>query len=232
MQSQIDQLFDIVHNSDKVATQEANIKNLTDRVSFLEEMMFGKQASGEATLANNVGSTENYPNGDVLGLSDQKIVVSDLTVTGKTNLYDLGVVGDMSVGQIVVRGNESTINSLALPLQLQSEATAEIQLMAGKVVIDTIGNLTVKEEVTAKKYNVDTTDKDSASIGKGTIKIGQTEVIIKSSSVTSDSNIFLTPTIETDVPLAVIEKLDGESFKVKIVKKADEDISFNWWIVN
>lgn len=232
MQSQINELFDIVHNSDKVATQEADVKNLTDRVSFLEEMMFGKQASEEATLTNSIGSTENYPDGDVLGLSDQKIVVQDLTVTGKTNLYDLGVVGDMSVGQLVVRGNESAINSLALPLQIQSEATAEIQLMAGKVVIDTSGNLTVQKEITAKKYNVDTTDENAASIGKGTIKIGETEVIIKSSSVTSKSNIFLTPTIETDQPLAVVEKIDGKSFKVKIVKEAEEDIGFNWWIVN
>ncbi|HRN70240.1 MAG TPA: FG-GAP-like repeat-containing protein, partial [Candidatus Woesebacteria bacterium] len=215
-----------------IASEEATIANLSDRVSFLEQMLFGKEASSSAELAELINNTSNYPDGEVLGIEDSKLTLEDLTVTGKTNLFNLGVVGDISVGQIVVRGNESAINSLALPLQIQSEATAAIEFMAGKVVIDTDGNITVEKEITAKKYNVDITDKEASSIGKDSIKVGETEVIIKTKSVTSSSNIFLTATIETDVPLAVVEKIAGQSFKVKIVKEAEEDISFNWWIVN
>ncbi len=232
IQSQVQDLMNRIDLTEPVASEESKIDNLTDRVSFLEQMLFGKEASSSAELAELINNTNEYPDGEVLGIEDGKLTVEDLTVTGKTNLFDLGVVGDMSVGQIVVRGNEAAINSLALPLEIQSNATAPIQFMAGKVVIDTDGNVIVKKEVTAKKYNVDTTNKESASIGKGSIKVGETEVIIKSTSVTGNSNIFLTPTVETDVPLAVVEKIAGNYFKVKIVKEAEEDISFNWWIVN
>jgi hypothetical protein len=209
------------------STGEAEIASLTDRVSFLEKMFTGKDSSSSATLAQ-VESDD-----DVLGTSTK--VLENLTVTGKTNLFSLGVVGDMSIGQLAIRGKEAIINSLALPLKIQSESLSDVEIMSGKVLIDTKGNLTVKETVKAKKIEIieeKEEEENSSSIGEGNLKVEETEVIIKTSSVTEKSRIFLTPTTESELSLAVVEQKAGESFKVKVTKKLDKDISFNWWIVN
>ncbi len=230
LQDQIDELFDIIHNSNKVATEEASVVKLTDRVSFLEQMLFGTEASDEASLSQFKVNTEEYPDGEVLGIEDGKLTVEDLTVTGKTNLYDLGVIGDMSVGQLVVRGREATVNSLALPLQIQSQATAEIQLMAGKVVIDTDGNLTVQEEITAKKYNVDTSNDEESSAGSVVIKKGEVEIEIETTSLTESSLIFTSPK-KIAVPVAT-EVIGKNKFLLKLDKKLTQDLEVSWWIVN
>jgi len=223
LQQKVDEVFLMLDKKNEVASKEADLTSLTERVSFIEQLLLGTKpvsaSSVDENLEESTGNVENK-------------VLEDLTVTGKANIFDLGVVGDIIAGQIVIRGHEAQINSLALPLELQSEATAPVEIMAGKVSIDTKGNLNVKETITAKKYEVDATEEESASIGEYTMKSGETEALIESTSVTESSKIFLTPTIETDSQLAVVEKVRGKSFKVKVTQKLEKDISFNWWIVN
>jgi len=222
LKQQVDDVFLMLDKKDEVASEEADLASLTDRVSFIEQLLLGAKP---ASAAEQDTSQENTVDVDTK-------VLENLTVTGKTNVFDLGVVGDITAGQIVIRGNEAEINSLGSALEIQSEATAPVEIMAGKVTIDTKGSLNVKETIKAKKYEVDTTEEESATIGEYTMKAGETEVEIETTSVTESSRIFLTPTIETDLQLAVVEKIRGKSFKVKVTRELDKDISFNWWIVN
>ncbi len=218
LQNQMDEVFSII-NKEEVASEEANIASLTERVSFLEKLL------GAETVSASTGEEEVEEEVDTT-------VMENLTVTDKINTFDLGVVGDINAGQVVIHGRDAQINSLTKALEIQSEATNPVEIMGGKVTIETNGSLTVKESVTAKKYNVDDNEEESASIGEATLKAGETEIVIKTTSVTESSKIFLTPTKETDMQLAVVEKERGKSFTVKVVKEAEQDISFNWWIVN
>ena len=56
-------------------------------------------------------------------------------------------------------------------------------------------------------------------------------VTIETTAITDNSKIFVTPKISLDYSLSVSEIVDGESFKVKIKNSTEEDIEFDWWIV-
>ena len=197
-------------------------KEADDRLARIETIV----ASLQGALLEDSSST------GVLAENDEKVTLTDLTVTGKANLYDVGVIGQINAGLLVIDGIEGTVNSLGTALKIQDIPTAPVEIMAGKVLIDKKGNLTVQEEVTAKKFNIDTSNNDALSIGEGQIQKGQKEVLIKTNSVTDKSKIFLTPKTELGVPVSVVEQKDGEYFKVSIKEEADSDISFNWWVVN
>jgi hypothetical protein len=216
---------------ERESTTSAELVSLTNRVSFIEQMLFGHEASNSAELASLIDPSEN-PEGEVLGIVDGKLNLEDLTVTGKTNLFDLGVVGEITAGQLIIDGKEGKINTLATPLDIQSDGLADVQIMAGKVIIDTQGNIQVKGEVTAEKYNVEVSNEDKASIGEGMIELGTTEVTIRTEAITDDSKVFVTSHVALDVPLAVINKKKGQSFTVRLKYAQNQDVKFDWWIVN
>ena len=197
-------------------------KEADDRLARIETIV----ASLQGALLEDSSST------GVLAENDEKVTLTDLTVTGKANLYDVGVIGQINAGLLVIDGIEGTVNSLGTALKIQDVPTAPVEIMAGKVLIDKKGNLTVQEEVTAKKFNIDTSNDDGLSIGEGQIQKGQKEVLIQTNSVTDKSKIFLTPKTELGVPVSVVEQKDGEYFKVSIKEEADTDVAFNWWVVN
>ena len=127
----------------------------------------------------------------------------------------------------------STINTLSGNLYLQNIGLGGIDILAGKVTIDTKGNIVTEGEITAKKINVDTKDKESASIGSGVVTAGQKSVTISSTSATKDSKIFVTATTPTgSQSLFVAKKTAGVGFVVAIEQPYTKDIVFDWWVVN
>ena len=75
--------------------------------------------------------------------------------------------------------------------------------------------------------------KSKASIGTAKIDAGQTEIVVETTAITDKSKVFVTATTSTggQTPY-VVEKVAGESFKVKIDNPTAADIIFDWWIVN
>jgi len=75
--------------------------------------------------------------------------------------------------------------------------------------------------------------KDKGSVGSGIIKAGELTVKIDSRSMNINSKVFLTLTTKVENPpsLVVSKKLDG-SFEVSINEIKEEDIGFDWWIIN
>lgn len=127
----------------------------------------------------------------------------------------------------------ASIDTLSGDLHLQSLGLGGINILNGKVTIDTSGNLKLETgSLTAKKYNVGTSDSASASLGKATLPLGQTSVVINTTLVATDSAVFVTPETVIDVPLAVSQKLSGQSFRVEISKPLDREVRFSWWVVN
>jgi len=91
---------------------------------------------------------------------------------------------------------------------------------------NTIDN-SIDASVTANELN-----QSADSIGMGTIKAGETELLVQAPAVSKDSLIFLTPTTTTLTPLAVSSKEITKGFTVSIALPENENVSFNWWIIN
>lgn len=160
--------------------------------------------------------------------------LSDLTVTGKTNLYDVGIVGDIVAGLITVDGVEASINSLGEPLKLQSDKMSEVEIMGGLVRVTTEGDVHVGGQVAAQKFIVNTENEVTASAGEAIIPSGKDEIIINTESVNEGSLIYVTFTSDyTPATRYWVEsRKKGESFVLKMDKVVDQDSQFSWWIVN
>ncbi len=189
-------------------------------------------ATGSAVLSASISGLLNQP------ISSNSAILSSLTVQGRTILSDLGITGKVTNGLLTINGLDNTIasgsaslNSLG-DLYIQNLGAGGINFLNGKILIDKNGNLTIQNVLTAKKYNVDTTDLTSSSIGNGVITAGTTSVTITTLAVTSNSEVFVTPVSDTDKPLIVKNKVAGKSFDVTILAPYASDIHFDWFLIN
>ncbi len=67
--------------------------------------------------------------------------------------------------------------------------------------------------------------------GQGILAAGDSDVFIANTSVTSSSEIIITPTSPTAVPLAVAQIVDGNGFHVDAISPQQISVSFSWLIV-
>jgi hypothetical protein len=112
-------------------------------------------------------------------------------------------------------------------LKLQSESgSGNLDIFNGKITMTPSGNVTVA------KLSIDESDNETKSIGEGTIAHDKTKVVIKTTAVTLKSRIFVTPKTLLSYPLVVTTKKAGDSFTVEVKKPENEDVDFDWWIVN
>ncbi len=156
--------------------------------------------------------------GDVKGdmvltseIADVKITKSLMSL-GKTQLADTTIAGDLTINGDI------------------ANVFGDITFQGKKIAMTTDGSIKVAESVTAKKYNVDTGDVASASAGVATIKAGDNEVKVTTSSLTSRSLIFLTP---KGVPVQVAYTVNSDNtFTIIMAQPSTQDILINWWIVN
>ena len=207
---------------------------------------------------------------DILDLGNVDIkdatISGTLAVLGRTTLTDLGVTGNINAGLLSINGLDeitsevcsgrsltsevgrcvgTTINTLSGSLYLQSLGLGGIDILAGKITIDTKGNVKISGDinvagnieaegtVTTRQLNIDTKDKTAASIGSGILKALETYVTISSTSATENSKIFITSTTPTgNQSLYVRRKTPGVGFVVAVEEPYQKDIVFDWWIVN
>ncbi|HSW88632.1 MAG TPA: hypothetical protein VLG12_05735, partial [Candidatus Saccharimonadales bacterium] len=159
-----------------------------------------------------------------------------LSVLNRTLLSDVGVTGKITAGLLAINGLDisqgnpaATINTTSSPLKLQSLELAGIDILNGKITIDTSGNLHVNAAITARKYNVDT-NTETASAGKAVIQKGKTTIDIITKALTDNSLIFATP---DTIPVAVAKKqISPNTFSLTIAEPLSEDLRVDWWIVN
>jgi hypothetical protein len=214
----------------KIDSLQSQVNDLTLKVeqqasnsAFLTEIL-NSQVLGASTSA-----TLNATLGDV---DLNNATISDnLMVLGRTTVTDLGVTGNINAGVLSIHGDNGEINVLSGDLYLQRNSLGGINMLDGKIVIDTVGNMTVVGTVTAdtveaKNYTV----LGDQSLGNGTIPAGLTSVEIYTPVASSSSKIFLTPTTLTDKQLTITNKSDGK-FKVGISLSSTKPITFDWWIV-
>ena len=232
----------------KAKTDDLNSKFLTlnSKIASLEASLdlFASNPTSAASTSAELGLSDI--DADSLTLSET------LNVGGRTTLSDVGVTGKITAGMLTINGLDSSagsgqvgfasINTTSGPLKLQSDGFNGIDILNGKIVIESDGNMKVHGVITVKKINVEEAPLDTngsngpsvagASIGGGTIEAGQTEVVIKTKTITEKSRVFTSPTAEIDVPLVVIKKIAEDSFTIKISSPQSNDVDFDWWVIN
>jgi hypothetical protein len=158
-------------------------------------------------------------------------VSGTLNVLGPAIVSDLGITGDITAGLLVINGLEAEIESLGEALILQPHALGDLEMMAGKVVVDTHGNLIVQGTITAEKIAVEEFKiLGSESAGSAVLLAGETSVEVAAQTASDSAKILLTPTTLTD-RILVVTKKEPSKFKVEITEPEEKEINFDWFII-
>ena len=187
--------------------------------------------NGEAqSLADSMDESVEATDLSGINVNGKALFADDVNVLGKTTLSDVTVTGILSTGLLKIDGIANSINAIGTDLKLQDSALAEnIDIFNGRVTMTTNGDIKTVGEITAKKYNVDTSDVAGASAGSTVIPTGEEFILVETTALTSDSLIFVTP--NKALPIGSW-RYDEATFVIELDAPATEDIEVNWWIVN
>jgi len=195
--------------NDQLLTINAAVASASAELASLQSQ-FSSLSAPAATLSAQFNE---------LTLLGDATISGQLSVSGPTLLADTTIAGTLSVGLLKFDDMASDISSL----------TGLLSFNNGVTTIDEFGNITTTGEVTAVKYNVDTSDVLGSSVGKAVLPTGTQELVIETTAVTPASNIFLTP----DQPVAVAASAtESGRFTIRIPTALIEDLSVNWWVIN
>jgi hypothetical protein len=135
------------------------------------------------------------------------------------------------------------INSVAYAIKADSAASADT--VASNITIATSGNISTTgtasaETLKIKKFQtIDSGTGDGYCVGAGTISSGGTTTSITNSIVTSNSKIFITPTVQSTATYEALVPLNvsAGSFDVVFARtgagvKAPTAITFNYLVIN
>lgn len=207
---------------ENLASEDVTIDSIEALLATIEnDQTMIKQALGWEGLEDAAGDI------NVSTLSTEQLYVTDIAA-----------IENLSLGSSLVLGNDFVISSISndegtllgtaietldAPLSIQGTGRQPLSIMAGKVTIDTNGNVAIAGDVTiegdlaAQSITTDKlvlsssddktqtenaqeespTDAPNTSIGTGTLIAGETSVEIETSAVTENSLIYLTPTSST-----------------------------------
>ena len=232
------------------ATQQTTESTQTTQSAFIDDP--------DGILATIVATYEEFKSFvSNLGMSatvdGELLVSSDAIFLGDTTLNNVAVTGNLTAGLISIDTLTNTIETIGSPcyneqtgeldgelcqsqaLNLQKNLAGNLNLFNGKVVITPDGTVNVAGAIKADKIQANefSVNETSEKVGSGTLVAGSTFVVIENSNIATDSKIFVTPTSATGgQPLIVVAKVEGESFTVSIDTATDQDISFDWWILD
>jgi hypothetical protein len=175
------------------------------------------------------------------------IVDSNLNVIGNTTLTNVTITGDLTAGLMKFNTLENSLDVLGVScfnpdtnelndvlcqsqtLYLQKSLAGNIDIFNGKIVLEPNGTLKVQGIVEAEKFAVNTAKSESATAGKAIIPSGDTSFEIKTTAVSSQTLILVTP----ERPVALGSKVSdtGDSFIITLKDPEAEDLSVNWLLV-
>lgn len=185
-----------LYANDIKSTTLDDIQTLLHRVEADQDLL----AQAATWNPNTASSSGN--------LSYEQLSVNDLFVTGTLAASNLSLSSSLTLGSdFVIQGN--SINTLSAPLEIESLAMAPIELMAGKVSIETNGDVAIsgnlyvagKIESTGLSIRSSSGEPDSASIdasGSGKFKSVTTDDLVVASSQTSDASSIVNGEITTN----------------------------------
>ncbi len=207
---------------------------------------------------NLVNQSQNWStNTATSSASLNELDLKNLYVTGIAALDSLSVTNNVIVaGNLAISkitgdsGNLITMDTIDSPLSIQSSASQPLYVMAGKVKVDTagnmqvLGNLAVGGVLSASAISIAEDPNASvsatltgnilnslATAGEGLVASGSADITIVNPNIKADSLIFVTPTSQSPETLFVKDKGVGTA-TVGFANPAAAEVTFNWWIVN
>jgi hypothetical protein len=186
--------------------------------------------------------------GDTLYLNKGKL--ADVNIMDGALVIDtmgnVAIAGDLTVSGVLGANTISPLGDGNLTVNLTSSFGQLIISDADNMPVAAVnasGSATFSGELTAAKLNIADASAAGATesgnltgnetIGTGTLPARQTQVTISTTKVTSNSFIYLTPITNPDNHvLYVISKNPGIGFTVGINTSYNQNLDFNWWIVN
>jgi uncharacterized protein YoxC len=224
-----------------VSTLNTSVSSVSDEIIKLKDVdasMSAELARVRDNLETSVASLSaelEELRGQVLGISgtaspsgtlftpDQVATLSALTVTGKTNVYDLGVTGKITAGLMTIDGLEGEIYTLTGPLKLQPLALGSLEVMGGKIEVDTSGNIKLKEgDLILEKGKIVGNDDMR---GTENIPAGQTSITVTKTWTTKPKSITVTAGFDSYV---WIENIDTTGFTIKIKNPPSVESPVYW----
>jgi hypothetical protein len=186
-----------------------------------------------------------------------ELSLKDLYVTGVAAFESLHVTnnvifaGELAISKLAgSEGSLITLDTLDSPLSIQSAAAQPLYIMAGKVKVDTTGNVQILGDLavggvlsaSAISLAEDPNASVSASLtgnvlnslataGEGSVASGSADITIVNPNIKTESLIFVTPTSESSEALYVKSKEAGTA-TVGFKDPTTAEVTFNWWIVN
>lgn len=204
--TQLEKKLDALQETTNTSTSEVNAvnKNTSEVKSEINEIQ-----KLLAEIKNQpLPDPEYYQNLE----NNQQLATEQLTVSGKSNLFNLSVAGSSTIGSLLIEND--SILSLAWDLKLSALST--IRLFDDAVVISKDGTIQTRGKIIteggiktnkieiADKFLLDETSTISATLdartaiaGNGAINANSSDVIIYNENVNKDSLIYLTPTTQT-----------------------------------
>ena len=222
-----------------IAGFNSELLSLSSRVASLEAALTASSSAFQLSALSSPLSTFTASTGAELSLD--KLDVNGAIITGSLNVLNYATVNELSVtgsiraGLLTIKSLDNggaSISTLNGDLRLQDQGFGGIDILNGKVTIDTTGNIQSSGTITADKFNIDESNILSASVGEATIPQNATSAIVYTTAVTSKSKIFVTPKTKTGLPLSVTTQTAGTSFKVELIAPALQPLKFNWWVIN
>ncbi len=253
MKSQDDMLFSTQTNiAPDVLGSQNQIKNDSDSFSKIEGKTFAASeppktsaqslisALDESATASGLTTLGAFITNDGLTVQFTKNTTlnNSLAVLGDTLLGPTSIAGILAVDSTVHIGGEG-IESFGDTLYIQKNKLGAIDFMSGAVSIDTLGKMFAD---TLQVKSLSTQDisiagsltvANAAKIGQASILPGRRKTTVATTGVTSQSAIFLTLTSSSgnQTPY-VIDKQTGISFTVSVDDVINEEVKFNWLIIN
>ncbi len=195
-----------------------------------------------------------------LDIMDGTLLINPLggiTINGNLALNgNLSVTGGIATDVLSPLGSDLTINlsNNTQTASISASPSGNLTSSFGQLLLqghggytvtsfDANGNATVSgtldvSNLLAKKLHLPVTPTESSasgviapSIGSSILPAGQSSVTVLNDSITDESLIFITPTSPTPNALYVVDKQQGE-FIVGITAPQQDDVHFNWWIIN
>jgi hypothetical protein len=226
---------------EKTAENSQNIVGLTQNQNLITQQLTGQLADQNLTLSDKlriIGKNLDDLNKEQF---DKQIATINQQITGNTgdiSLLDIRLVTLETVLGIV-DNNVNILGDLTV-----NDITANNLNLSGKLEVDGIvaGVMTVKVVDPEKKTIGQTTICQSGKTYDNETKAcvacpdGETcdgkSIVVNTKAVSANSKIFVTPIESTKNQTLYIGAVsNGASFEVKIDNPAENNIEFNWWIV-
>jgi len=210
---------------------------LETKVSSVEAQLNGFTSSGGASTTSAQIALNQFDN-NIVSTS------SGLTLLGKTTVYSLSVIDKLTFGLLTVESDASasgSIQTAVVPLRLQKDSMGNLEIMGSKIIIDTLGNMIIRESITVRELKtnkltiLDVKDATNGAIlgssaGNSEIAIGETAVKIKTSALTDKSLIFATP--ENIAVGVAAKRIDETTIELSISTPLSEALRVSWWVIN